>query len=86
MPAGFDNRKAHLVCGHSDEAADAPVYAAGFQKHVCAKGVIHGESQAVAKGVVYMCLHEQCISVQHRVSICLHGNAIESGFYVCLAG
>ncbi len=60
MPAGFDNRKAHLVCGHSDEAADAPVYAAGFQKHVCAKGVIHGESQAVAKGVVYMCLHEQC--------------------------
>ena len=39
----------HLVCGDSNKAADATIHAAGFQKHVCAIGVVHGEGQAVAK-------------------------------------
>ncbi len=47
----------HLVCGDSNESADASVHAAGFQQDVRAIGVVHGECQAVPKGVVYMRLH-----------------------------
>ena len=48
---GFD---AHLVCGHCDETANAAIHAAGLQKHMRAIGVVHGEGQAVAEGVVHV--------------------------------
>ena len=48
---------ARLICGHCDEAANAAVHPAGLQEHMRAIGVVHGEGQAVAEGIVHMRLH-----------------------------
>jgi hypothetical protein len=61
----------HLIRGDSNEAADASIYAAGLQQDVCAIGVVHGERQAVPKGVVYMRLHHmaRCLVMSGQTCI-----------------
>lgn len=53
----------HLICGDSNEAADASIHSAGLQQDVRAIGVVHGKRQAVPEGVVYMRLHHMARSV-----------------------
>ena len=50
---------AHLICGDCNEPEQAAIHMAGLQQNVCAIGIIHGERQAVSKGVVHMRL--QCM-------------------------
>ncbi len=55
-----------LICGHCNEAADAAVHPAGLQEHMRAIGVVHGEGQAVAEGIVHMRLHTSTCLTQIR--------------------
>ena len=67
-PAGLRTR---LVCGHSDEAAKAAVHPAGLQEHMRAIGVVHGEGQAVAEGVVHVGLRTStCVRSGVGTALC----------------